>query len=98
MRSKNVIILSIFTVLSLFLISGCSDTTTTPTGPTTGTVTGKVVDINGSPIAGVTAIIGSSNAVTGSDGSFTINSVTTSYDLKLAIASGPNPTGILYQG
>ena len=84
--------------LSLIIFaSGCgSDSSVTQTPPTTGTVNGKVVDVVGYPIPNVTAVIGSSNAVTGADGSFSIANVTTPYDVKLVVAA--SSSGMKYEG
>lgn len=79
-------------------ISGCSDDdpVTPPSGPST--VNGRVTDLIGGGINGVTVIIGDQTAVTAVDGSFTIGNVTTPYTAKILLASGPNQVGIVYEG
>jgi hypothetical protein len=99
MKVLKILVLSVIVISSAVLYNGCSNSTTNPVTPTTGTVNGKVVDGLGNPISGVTVTIGATSAVTGADGSFTINSVTTPYNAKLVITplSG-TPSGYMYQG
>ncbi len=56
-----------------------------------------MVDGQGNPVQGVTVVIGSANVVTGADGSFTFNSITTPYNVKLILTTG-NASGFEYQG
>lgn len=96
MSIKNILKLSIFLFAVIIIASGCgSDSTVTPP-VTNGTVNGKVVDVIGNPISGVTVVIGSTNSVTGTDGSFSIANVTTPYNVKLILAIGSK--GIQYDG
>lgn len=66
---------------ALILIYSCSNTTTNPVTPTTITVSGKVLDTYGNSISAATVVIGSQNTSTAGDGSFTINNVSTPYDV-----------------
>lgn len=97
MKVIRILVLSVLAISGAFLYNGCgSDTTTNP--PTTGTVNGKVVDGQGNPVPNITVVIGATSAISGSDGSFVINSVTTPYNAKLILSTGATPTGIVYQG
>lgn len=69
---KLIKIIYLFAFLG-FTIAGCSDDTVNPNNPgSTVTVNGKVTDLIGGGINGVTVIIGESTAVTSVDGSFSI--------------------------
>jgi len=57
--------------------------TATVSGPTTITVSGKVIDFYGQGAAGLAVKIGSTTATTASDGTFSISGVTTPYDATL---------------
>ncbi len=100
MKILKILQFSFFIVLISFWVSGCSEENpTNPGGPgTTVNVTGRVVDLIGAGIPGVTVVIGSSTSVTTADGSFTIAGVTTPYNAKIVLASGSNPVGIMYEG
>lgn len=67
----------------LFSVYGCgSDSTPVTPAATTITVSGKVLDTYGNPITvPSTVVIGTQTATTAGDGSFTINNVTTPYDV-----------------
>lgn len=99
MNIKKIYILPVILFFTLAFVSGCSDSTTSPTqNNSSGNVNGKVTDVNGFPIGGATVLIGSTIATSGADGSFTINSVTAPYNLKVLVGSGSTPTGAYYQG
>jgi hypothetical protein len=96
MKSLNFLFLLVFLA---FAAAGCSDDTITPGGPgSTVNVNGKVADLIGAGIPGVTVVIGSSTAVTSPDGSFAISGVTTPYTAKIVLAAGLNPVGLVYEG
>ncbi len=69
-------------LVSFMFFSGCkkdkNETTTTTTNPTTTSVTlsGTVIDVNNTPLQDVTVKIGTTQATTGTDGSFFISNVT----------------------
>jgi hypothetical protein len=73
----------IFAVCGILIsVYGCGGTTTPVTPPTTITVSGKVLDTYGNPITVTsTVVIGTQSKPTAGDGSFTINNVTTPYDV-----------------
>lgn len=83
-----------------FLITGCgSDTVTnTPPGNTTINVNGRVSDIFGSPVSGISVIIGGQTVTSGADGSFTMNGVSTPYDCQMLELGGNHKYGYLYKG
>jgi len=98
MKTKKIYIIPVSLLLIFVLISGCSDSTTTPPVINSGNVNGKVIDVSGAAITGATVIIGNTIAVSGADGSFTISGVTSPYNIKILVNSGSTPTGMLYQG
>ena len=61
------------------------------------TVEGKVVDGVLRPIAGAAVKVGSQNAVSDSNGQFSISNVTPPYDLTVTVMS-PTKVGVLFQG
>lgn len=100
MKILKIMQFSFVLVLMIFMAAGCSDDNpTNPGGPgTTVNVTGKVVDLIGAGISGVTVVIGSSTSVTDAEGNFSISGVTTPYTAKVVLAAGSNPVGIMYEG
>ena len=90
--SASLIILLSFS-FSLFL-NGCDQNAVDP-GVTGIRITGTVGDPSGNPLPGLSVIIGSSNTVTASDGTFSIDGVVTPYDLKLFQNS--TGTGLVYR-
>jgi hypothetical protein len=87
-------------IISLFFITGCKDDSPNePEGQSGQTITlnGSVKDIFGQPISGVSVIVkGKSPVITGALGSFTIEKVTTPYEIRLIISSFQ--TAVIYQG
>ncbi|GEM_PF-1527147 len=83
MKSVKKLVLCFLICCTFVLIYSCSNSTTTPvTPPTTITVSGKALDTYGNPIGGAsTVVIGNQSTTTAGDGSFTINNVTTPYDV-----------------
>src|SRR5947207_6008455 len=84
MKTILTAILSLVFCTSLIFFNGCSNTTTPVTPPSSSTITvnGKALDTYGNPVSpAATVLIGTQTATTGSDGSFTINNVTTPYDV-----------------
>ncbi len=98
MKVTKFLVLFVIAVSTAFLYNGCGSDTTTPVGPTTGTVNGKVVDAQGNPVQGVLVAIGNASFTTGADGNFTFNSITTPYNIKLVVSTGATPSGFMYQG
>ena len=83
------------------LISACSKSSSSPTGPggTGGmiTVTGKVIGINNQPVPSVPVLIkGLPSVNTDANGSFTIPNVTTPY--SIAVVDGTNNRALVYRG
>src|SRR5262245_51935050 len=60
-------------------------------------IAGKVIDNGLRPLAGAVVTVGSQNAVSDSNGQFSISNVTPPYDLT-AIAMSPAKVGVLYLG
>jgi hypothetical protein len=69
----------------------------TLTPPAAITVSGTVLAVNGIPVSGSSVVIGTQSAITGSDGTFTIDNVTTPYDL-ISVVSTPSKLGVVYKG
>ncbi len=70
-------------------------------GGTSGTVTGHVIDFRGHAVSGAPVEIGGKQAVTDAQGTFTIASVSATYDASLVIEVGNDPTavhGYVFQG
>ena len=68
-------------LVSFMFFSGCKKDkkeTPTPTNPTTTsvTLTGNVIDVNNTPLSGVTVKVGTTTTTTNSDGSFYLSNVT----------------------
>jgi hypothetical protein len=61
------------------------------------TLAGKIVDGFLRPIAGATVLVESQNALSDSNGQFSIPNVTPPYDLTVVVMS-PNKVGVLFQG
>lgn len=85
----NAKLVSVLLTISFFtfLVSGCSDKVTNP-GNQTKRVNGKVTNVNGIPITGVTVSIESKTAITTSDGAFSIDDITEPFDVKLLRTDG----------
>jgi hypothetical protein len=84
--------------LGIMLLTACNSggsSNSNPTGGTT-TVTGRVLNRAGAPIAGAKVAIGSSLLATGADGTFTIADVAVPYDL--AAFSLEKSCGTIYSG
>jgi hypothetical protein len=73
----------------LISVYGCGSTNNPVTPPTTITVSGKVLDAYGYPLGSAsTVLIGTQTATTAADGSFTINNVSTTYDVYVMNVNG----------
>src|SRR5437016_4156707 len=82
-----------------FLISGYSDSSvTTPPVNNTINVNGRTSDNFDSPVSGLSIIIGNQTVTSADDGSFTVNNVTTPYDIKMLELSAAHKYGYLYKG
>lgn len=79
------------------LISGCSDSVTTP-GSQTRTVNGTVLAVDGTPHSSVTVSIENKTAITTSAGTFSIADVTSPYDVKLLKTESGFSNGVQYIG
>ncbi len=83
MKNVKKLVLSFLICCTFVLIYACSNSSTTNpvTPPTTITVSGKALDTYGNPSAASTVVIGNQSTTTAGDGSFTINNVSTPYDV-----------------
>jgi hypothetical protein len=96
---KNYSVYLFFTILTGLLISGCGDNTViNPPVNTTINVNGRVSDILGTPISGISIIIGSQTVTSGADGNFTVNNVNKPYDCQMLELSSNQKYGYLYKG
>jgi hypothetical protein len=91
----------IFGFAAMYFFAGCSDSSTSPSTnePTPGNVTGKIIDAVGNGLINVTVVIGDKIKTTDANGNFTIENVTTPYDLKVitTTATPPRGYGIVYK-
>lgn len=93
MKLSSALLILLFAIL----ISGCSDTTTNP-GPQTRQVSGSVITSDGISISGVTVYIENKTAITNSEGKFSIDAVTSPYDVKLLKTESGFSNGVQYIG
>lgn len=95
----NAKLVSVLLTISFFtfLVSGCSDKVTNP-GPQTRQVSGSVITSEGIAIAGVTVYIENKTAITNSNGVFSIDAVTSPYDVKLLKTESGFSNGVQYLG
>jgi hypothetical protein len=94
-----VIFLPLVIFSSFIIFHSCSDSgvINNNTDPTAIEVNGKVVDNSGFAVAGADVSIGAQVTTTATDGSFTIQSVSTPYDVKVLITDIQS-FGYLFQG
>lgn len=88
---------------TLLLVSACGgsrstpDDTSPPPAPVTGTVTGKVLDGMGNPVASAPVLLlGKQPVTTDSTGAFSVPDVGASYDI--AVVSSDKQTATVYKG
>ena len=98
-RTRLLAVFSLAALLSLLLalVSGCSSDSDSPTGSSTITVSGRVVDGQRRPVPNAPVVITGLPAVTSNaNGAFSIAGVTPPYDITVVISS--TKLGITYRG
>lgn len=99
-RSSLFLLAQYTLALSLALLLAACSKSSSPTGPGSGgviTVTGKVIGVNGQPVASVPVLVtGLPSVNTDANGNFTIGNVTTPY--TVSVVDGANRRALVYRG